>query len=132
MAVSVIVNTVVFASRSPSRRMVAFRIPIARPVNTMTRYTAVEGAAAPSDALPATVADMNSKAPSEPKAAAGQRCVTGFIDLANRTPSTAPIRNAPTAVTERPTDNDSTPATAYPSNTTLPVMFAVKTWPNAR
>ena len=86
MPVSVIVNTVVFTSRSPTRRMVAFRIPIARPVNTMTRYAAVEPAAAASAGAPATVADMNNKAASEPKAAAGQRCREGFIDLASRTP----------------------------------------------
>jgi hypothetical protein len=36
IAVNVIVSTVVFTSRSPSRRIVAFRIPMATPVNTMT------------------------------------------------------------------------------------------------
>jgi hypothetical protein len=37
MPMSVMVNTVVFTSRSPIRRIVAFRMPIATPVNTMTR-----------------------------------------------------------------------------------------------
>src|SRR5215470_6068315 len=45
---------------------------------------------------------------------------------------TAPLRNATNDVMDRATDISGAPAAANARKTTLPVMFAVKTWPSPR
>ncbi len=49
-----------------------------------------------------------------------------------RPPATTPTRKAPREVRLWNTENPGAPAAAKPSTTTLPVMFATKTWPRPR
>jgi hypothetical protein len=47
-----------------------------------------------------------------------------------RPPLTPPTRNEPIAVSDAQTEMPPAPAMPKPRKTTLPVMFATKTWPS--
>ncbi len=61
-----------------------------------------------------------------------RRRLAAAIGSARRPPRAAPTRKAAREVDDQAVESPGVPATAKPSKTTLPVMFAVKTWPSPR
>lgn len=60
-----------------------------------------------------------------------ERGSCGFIVFVIRPPSSAPLKKKTNAKSDRQVDKPGAPPTAKPRNTTLPVIFAVNTWPSA-
>src|SRR5712691_13017091 len=80
-----------------------------------------------------THAAMNSSPASAHMALSTQRrLLVSAMALKNRPPKTAPTKNAASETSDRPMENPGAPETANARKTTLPVMFAVNTWPSAR
>jgi hypothetical protein len=126
------VRTVVVRSAIPILRTVAFRIPIASAVSTMIEYDCNKLPDESRKLIAARVATSN-KADSMLRAVVIQ---FGFTNSARRVaslpPIKAPIKNEPSAVSERTNESPGALATAKARKTTFPVMFAVNTCPRAR
>ena len=130
--VMVKVRTVVVRSGIAILRTVAFRIPIAHAVSTMIEYDWNKLPDESRKLIAARVA-TNNKADSMIRAVVIQFGLTSSERrVAARPPITAPMKNAPSAVSERGIESPGAPATANPRKTTFPVMFAVKTCPRLR
>ncbi len=123
------VSTVVVMSGTDSRLMVELRTPMP---NASTAMIVNRGQ--PED-TPVAVAAMTAATPvarASVVIATASRLRREESRLPIRPAAAAPTRNEPSEVRHAGAENPDAPAAAKPSRTTLPVMFAVKTWPKPR
>ncbi len=128
-AVSVSVSTVVVRSGTAMRRATAFWPPSATASSTITAYRCAPATGSPAPSAATNAAASRTTSAAIPVRASAPRWWA--MRRPSAPPSAAPARNAAIAVSDAVTDSPGAPASANPSSTTLPVMFATKTCPSA-